>query len=82
MSAWYPWYRAPQSTVIMSPAANGRADGTWCGMAPFGPLATMVSKASAVRAQVGHGPLQGDGQLALGHARPDQRHDLARTRAR
>ena len=28
MSAWYPWYRAPQSTVIMSPAANGRSDGT------------------------------------------------------
>ena len=28
MSAWYPWYRAPQSIVIMSPAANGRPDGT------------------------------------------------------
>ncbi len=47
MSAWYPPYRAPQSIVIRSPAANGRSPGAWCGIAPFGPLATMESKAGA-----------------------------------
>ena len=45
MSAWYPPYWAPKSIVTRSPRRSGRSVGEWCGMAPFGPLATMVSNA-------------------------------------
>ncbi len=51
MSLLYPFRRAPMSTVTSSPSPITRSDATPCGIAPRGPLATMISKALSAPAR-------------------------------
>ena len=64
-SEQYPSTTAPRSTTTRVPVGIGLRSGTWWGIAPLGPAATMTSKLAPLRPGVAHHALDGPGHRAL-----------------